>query len=174
MPNMRTYELVIRASVQQGLYECAEMLLTAAETQGLPFHGLVWQCLEGSPGNAFVLKWAPKVLEAGWQVPARCFIILFRDRAAVGGMKLAVALYKLLLRVKSDEDKAAQALVQAIAEIQQLGKLSDVMQQMQCASHRVNELIRKLPQKMTSQVSSALPAMLPAVVPAALPAAMPL
>lgn len=179
MPNMRTYELVIRASVQQGLYECAEMLLTAAETQGLPFHGLVWQCLEGSPGNAFVLKWAPKVLEAGWQVPARCFIILFRDRAAVGGMKLAVALYKLLLRVKSDEDKAAQALVQAIAEIQQLGKLSDVMQQMQCASQRVNELVRKLPQKMATPAGpAAVPAhpavaMLPAVVPAPLPAVVP-
>merc|ERR1719265_1869705 len=56
MPNMRTYELVVRASVQQGLYECAEMLLTAAETQGLPFQSLVWQCLDGSPGNAFVRK----------------------------------------------------------------------------------------------------------------------
>ena len=31
--------MVVRACVQQSLFECAEMLLTAAETQGLQYQG---------------------------------------------------------------------------------------------------------------------------------------
>jgi pentatricopeptide repeat protein len=149
MPDMQTYELVIRACSQQSLFECAEMLLSAAEAQGLPYQSLLWGCLEGTSDNAFVVKWAPKALEANLKIPARCFVILLRDRAAVGGSKLAVALFKLLLRVGLPEDKAAQALVQSIAEIHQLQSLPDVMRQMQSSNERVNALIAKLAEKMS-------------------------
>merc|ERR1719424_5752 len=149
MPDMQTYELVIRACSQQSLFECAEMLLSAAEAQGLPYQSLLWGCLEGSSDNAFVVKWAPKALEANLKIPARCFVMLLRDRASAGGSKLAVALFKLLLRVGSPEEKAAEALVQSIAEIHQLQYLPDVMRQMQCPNQRVNGLISKLADKMS-------------------------
>lgn len=157
MPDMQTYELVVRACVQQSLFECAEMLLSAAEAQGLPYHSLLWSCLEGSSDNAFVVKWAPKALEANLKIPVRCFVVLLRDRAAVGGSKLAVALFKLLLRVGSPEDKAAEALVQSIAENHQLQYLPEVMRQMQCPNQRVNALISKLAEKMSTATSTPVP-----------------
>jgi len=147
MPNLQTYELVVTACAAQGLYECAEMLLSAAETQGLQYHTLLWACLEGAD-NAFIVKWAPKALEANLQIPPRCFKALFRDRAQMGGMKLAVALFKLLIRVGCAEDKVAEALVQAVAEIQKLPQLPDMMRTMNCPNHRVNSLIAKLADKM--------------------------
>jgi len=167
MPNLQTYELVVNACAAQGLYECAEMLLSAAETQGLQYHTLLWSCLEGAD-NAFIVKWAPKALEANLQIPPRCFKALFRDRAQMGGMKLAVALFKLLIRVGCAEDKVADALVQAVAEIQKLPQLPDMMRSMNCPNHRVNSLIAKLADKMA--LNSAAPAPAPAPGPAALQA----
>merc|ERR1719424_1324153 len=158
MPDMQTYELVIRACAQQSLFECAEMLLSAAEAQGLPYQSLLWGCLEGSSDNAFVVKWAPKALEANLKIPARCFVMLLRDRASAGGSKLAVALFKLLLRVGSPEEKAAEALVQSIAEIHQLQCLPDVMREMQCPNQRVNGLISKLAEKMSFATPAPPPA----------------
>jgi pentatricopeptide repeat protein len=167
MPDMQTYELVVRACVQQSLFECAEMLLSAAETQGLPFQSLLWSCLERAE-SPFVVKWAPKSLEANMTIPVRCFLILFRDRAAVGGAKLAVALFKLLLRVGSPEDKAAEAIVQSMAEIQQLQALPEIMRQMHCPNQRVNGLISKLAEK-----TAHAPAPVVHVAPAAVPGAPP-
>jgi pentatricopeptide repeat protein len=164
MPDMQTYELVVRACLQQSLFECVEMMLTAAETQGLPYQSLLWSCLEKAE-NAFVVKWAPKALEANMTIPVRCFLILFRDRASVGGLKLAVALFKLLLRVGSPEDKTSEALVQSIAEIQQLQMLPEIMRQMQCPNQRVNVLISKLAEKMSASVAPPAPAPVPAVAP---------
>jgi hypothetical protein len=163
MPNLQTYELVVNACAAQGLYECAEMLLSAAETQGLQYHTLLWSCLEGAD-NAFIVKWAPKALEANLQIPPRCFKALFRDRAQMGGMKLAVALFKLLIRVGCAEDKVADALVQAVAEIQKLPQLPDMMRSMNCPNHRVNALISKLADKMALN-NAAAPVMTPAVTP---------
>jgi pentatricopeptide repeat protein len=145
MPDLQTYDMVVRACVQQGLFECAEMLLSAAETQGLQYQGLLYPCLESNVSdNAFILRWAPKALEANLTIPHRCFKVLFRDRAAVGGVKMAVALFKLLMRVGSPEDKAAEALVQSVAELQKLMQLQEVMKAMGCPNQRVAGLIEKL------------------------------
>merc|ERR1719446_438003 len=151
--------MVVRACVQQGLFECAEMLLNAAETQGLQYQGLLWPCLESMVSdNAFILRWAPKALEANLTIPPRCFKVLFRDRAAVGGVKMAVALFKLLMRVGSPEDKAAEALVQSVAELQKLAQLQEVMKAMGCPHQRVAGLIEKLAAKTKARAAEAIEA----------------
>jgi pentatricopeptide repeat protein len=159
MPDLQTYDMVVRACVQQGLMECAEMLLSAAETQGLQYQGLLWTCLEPTTcDNAFILRWAPKALEANLTIPPRCFKVLFRDRAAVGGVKMAVALFKLLMRVGSPEDKAAEALAQSVAELQKLSQLQDVMAQMGCPNQRVSNLIEQLAVKTKARAAEAMEA----------------
>jgi pentatricopeptide repeat protein len=159
MPDLQTYDMVVRACVQQGLFECAEMLLNAAETQGLQYQGLLWPCLECTVSdNAFILRWAPKALEANLTIPPRCFKVLFRDRAAVGGVKMAVALFKLLMRVGSPDDKAAEALVQSVAELQKLAQLQEVMKAMGCPNQRVAGLIEKLAAKTKARAAEAIEA----------------
>merc|ERR1719399_42879 len=67
---------------------------------------------------------------------------------------MAVALFKLLMRVGSPEDKAAEALVQSVAELQKLPQLLAVMTAMGCPNARVGALIEKLAVKTKARAET--------------------
>jgi len=155
MPNCETYEMVVNACAAQGLYDCAGLLLEAAETSGVEVGTLLWVCLEGSKDAAYIVRWAPKSLDANVQIPAKCFSVLLRERIATGGLGKAVELFQQLLSVGSAEDAATDALVQSAVELGKLGELTGAMEQAGLSTSRVNHLLEKLVKK-TAPVMAAM------------------
>jgi pentatricopeptide repeat protein len=123
VPDVESYQRVITACLSQEILECAEMLLNAAEQQGLEARLVIAKCLEANPNPAFIMRWAPQALERGVPVPSVCFRVLLRDGAMHGGVAGAASCYQKLIKTGSREQEVAAALVQVCVE---LGKLEDL------------------------------------------------
>jgi pentatricopeptide repeat protein len=125
LPNAESYERVIRACVSRQMFDCAGLLLSAAEQNGIEYYSVALACLEASPGpdKEFIVRWAPPLLRAGMTVPSHCFAPLLRDAATTGGVPAAAGIYHLILQSGASEQLVADALLEVCGE---LGRLEDL------------------------------------------------
>jgi len=123
LPDLETYRIVTRACAQLGMFQCIEVLLRAAEQQGMPAEELLPHCLEAAatqtsgmaadPG--FVLAWAPRAISKQVPVPANCCKLLLEDKAQTAGLGVAIKFYQELTLTGSDQAACATALRALVA-----------------------------------------------------------